>query len=140
MFCISCGREVASGDKFCPYCGTVLEENQEETVYLANQEIQAEIQEEQTETYQEQEFVPERDIQFEEQQLIIKQQERNPQAQAKTVKKWQRRLLTGLLITAVVILAVNIAVGVIYLKQLESQDDNYELPELNITEMDNTDI
>lgn len=140
MFCISCGREVESGDKFCPYCGTVLEENQEETVYLANQEIQAEIQEEKTETYQEQELIPERDIQFEEQQLIIKQQEWNPQAQAKTVKKWQRRLLTGLLITAVVVLAVNIAVGVIYLRQLERQDDNYELPELNITEMDNTDI
>ena len=27
MFCIKCGKQIADGSKFCPYCGAAINEN-----------------------------------------------------------------------------------------------------------------
>lgn len=149
MFCESCGHEVENSDKYCPYCGKPVVTGQEETIYLANeekgQEVKAltEMPDNPAEEYGSikdygDETVTEdiQDIYRPESGHTVKDdiQDQEVQNIIPIQKKWPGRLLTGMLITAVIVLAVNIAVGLIYLHQLESQDDNYELPELNITE------
>lgn len=165
MFCESCGREVENGDKFCPYCGKPVvagqeinqeteqevkqETGQEDTIYLGNEEQQEEYsgnpeiisadetskieKEDYTENINNTASINKMDntdnIFIEPYQPVQSEQ-----------KKWPGRLLTGLLLTAVVVLTVNIAVGIIYLRQLESQDDNYELPDINVTESDDSNI
>lgn len=157
MFCESCGHEVESSDKFCPYCGKSVTAAQEETIYLANEKNTKDIKEHNynnqpdfqvKQKFEDEDYKYETDvyssrdiymphIDLAEQKNVQYQNSRNV---IQMQKKWPARLLTGLLLTAVIVLAVNIAVGLIYLRHLDSQDDNYELPDLNITEPDEANI
>lgn len=130
MFCESCGQEVENDDKFCPYCGKPIVTGQDTTIYLGNDEKSQEDKE--------MPDIQERDQVYDKAQFEIPNQE--GASVVPMQRKWPGRLLTGMLLTAVLVLAVNIAVGLIYLHQMESQDDNYVLPELNITEPDESNI
>lgn len=165
MFCESCGHEVESGDKFCPHCGKLVAAGQE-TEQETEQEVKRETGQEDTiylgnEVQQEEHPGTPEILSADEKSKIEKEgytEDINNTVSIKNMdntdniyiepyqpvqqeqKKWPGRLLTGLLLTAVVVLAVNIAVGIIYLRQLESQDDNYELPDINVTESDDSNI